>query len=524
MRATRRVTPWWLAALSALLLVGAYPPCDWGWLAWVTLVPLLLAIEEQSPRRAFAIAYVAGLLYFLGLLSWLLYVSAIGWVLLAAYLALFVGLFGWFVGFLTPHVSPRASLVLVPAAWVALEWARSHLLTGFGCGLLGYTQWRWLPVIQIADIVGAYGVSFLVVLVNVALWRGWRARRQPQPLIALPLVVGGVLAVTVAYGIWRLRMPIAGEAIRVAVVQGNIPQSRKWDAAWRDEILQQYMRLTARAVATDRPSLIVWPETSVPGLLGIDETVTNALVRLVAQVRVPCVVGAPTERVLATGLALYNSAVLVTPDGGLEARYDKLHLVPYGEFLPFERSLPWLRHLLPPLGDFSPGREATVFTIEGQETGDKRQVIVGSALRFSTLICFEDVFPSLARRFVRDGARLLAVITNDAWFGPTGAAAQHAQASVFRAIENRVSVVRAANTGLSCLIDPRGRLTASVQDNGGRRLFVAGSLTQPVLIPASAETIYNRCGDWFAVACVLLVLGGCCRPRRSPRPAPRQRR
>ncbi len=504
MRIARRLAPWWLAALSALLLVLSYPPFDWGWLAWVALVPLCFAIDGQSPRRAFAIAYVVGFLYFLGLASWIIYVTVVGWILLVVYLALFVGVFGWFVSRIQ-RLTLTAQLLLIPSAWVALEWARSHLLTGFGWGLLGYTQWRWLPIIQIADVTGAYGVSWVVVLVNVAWWLALRARRRSSSVRLVPVVIAAVLVPVWGYGLWRLQAPIDGQRLTIAVVQGSIPQSQKWDERLRDDIIARYDRLT-RVAAQQHPALIVWPETSVPGLLGADDDVTGPVVALARAIRTPLLVGAPTERVQGGSVRLYNSAILVTPDGGLEQRYDKLHLVPYGEFLPFERYVPWLRHVLPPMGDFAPGREATVFRVEGQGTRGKGQVVDG-AVRFSVLICFEDVFPSLARRFAREGAGLLLVITNDAWFGPTGAAAQHAQASVFRAVENRVSVARAANTGLSCFIDPWGRLTHRVQEATGRALFVSGVSVEPVLVTVGARSVYRVVGDGFAVGCACFALG-----------------
>ena len=521
---------WLLSLCSAVLLILAYPSPDWGWLAWGALVPLLLAIEDQSPRCAFLLGYGCGFLSFLGILYWLIYVSPVGWILLAAYLALFVGLFGWLVAIFSQRSMRNVecgmrsdahfALGWLPSAWVTLEWLRSHLLTGFGWGLLGYTQWRWLPMIQAADVVGAYGVSFLVVLVNVALWVGWRARRQDARCSVMPLIVGGVLLLTMGYGWWRLRTPIAGGQVNVAVVQGNIPQSQKWDESRKEDILNTYVRLTRQA-ARQRPDLIVWPETAVPGFLGADPDVTMALLEVVREIRVPCLVGAPTVWLRSDGVVDYNSAVLVTPEGGLEERYNKLHLVPFGEFLPFERYVPWLRRLLPPMGDFAPGETATVFRLHPSPEGDRLSARSLQS-RFSVLICFEDVFPSLARRFVQEGAGWLLVITNDAWFGPTGAAVQHAQASVFRAIENRVSVVRAANTGLSCFIDPWGRLTDSVQDAAGRQLLVEGMSAQPVLVTAG-RSIYQRVGDLFAWLCVVWV-GWCVIVRRLPLGTKRQGR
>ena len=498
MRARARLMPWLLALGSSALLVLSYPWPDWGWLAWGALAPLLVALEGQSPRRAFLLGYLCGVMFFLGLTWWLIYVTVIGWIVLCVYLALYVGVFGWLTSRVSLAPCPL-SLVLLPAAWVALEWARSHVLTGFGWGLLGYTQWRWLPVMQMADVCGAYGVSAAVVAVNVAAWSLLRRRSQAR---ITAFAASLVMTVVLGYGAWRLHQRIDGQPLRVAVAQGNIPQSQKWEPSLQGDILTTYARLTRQAAA-QHPDLIVWPETAVPGFLGLEPEVTDPVLTLVGEAGVPCLIGSPTEFLRVDRFVAYNSAVLVTPEGGLEQRYDKLHLVPYGEFLPFESWVPWLRRLLPPMGDFLPGDAATVFTVRAAD---------GGTARLSTLICFEDVFPQLTRRFTRAGAGLLAVITNDAWFNDSPAAVQHAQASVFRAVENRVSVVRAANTGVSCFIDPWGRLTGAVQDAAGRRVGVAGVSTQDVVVTRGGSA-YRTVGDLFAAACLALTLAALWRAR-----------
>ena len=195
-------------------------------------------------------------------------------------------------------------------------------------------------------------------------------------------------------------------------------------------------------------------------------------------------------RVTGQTLRATNSAALVDATGAIVGRYDKMHLVPFGEFVPFESTLPWLRTILPPIGDFVPGRDHTVFELD-------------SRLRFSVLVCFEDVFPSVARDFVRRGARMLVTITNDAWFGNTAAAYQHAQASTFRAVELGVPMVRAANTGWSGFIDANGRWLKSVRSAEGQELFVEGVAVCPIN-PEDSTTWYARWGDWFAWGCVLL--------------------
>ena len=467
-----------LALSSAVLLVCAFPLFSQPWCAWVALVPLLLLVRRTTARGAFWWSAVAGFVFFLGSMSWLIHVTLGGWILLCLYLALYVGAFG-----LLAHrmpASPWVPLGVLPAAWVALEYLRSHLLSGFGWNLLAYSQTPWTPVIQLADLTGPWGVSCLLVLVNVALAHALaRARGARRTGLVAALAVLAALG----YGSWRLRSLPDGPAVTAAVLQGNIPQAQKWDEAYTERILAQYERLTREASA-GQPQLIIWPETSVPGYLGLEEALTQRVIALAREGGVPLLVGAPMGRLRGTAWELTNSAVLVDAGGALEQRYEKLHLVPFGEMVPFEQALGWVRRVLPPIGEFSPGRDATVFRLEPLPP-------------FSALICFEDVFPDLARRFVRQGARWLVVITNDAWFGPSAAAYQHAQASVFRAVELRVPVARAANTGWSGCIDAAGRPLGSVADAHGAELFVPGMLTCE--IPAGpGRSLYLAWGDWFA--------------------------
>jgi len=429
-----------------------------------------------------------------------------------------------------------APLVVIPAIWVALEYLRSHFLSGFGWNLLGYSQTPLLPMIQLADLTGVWGVSYLIVMANVAI-ADWLMQRTRRTRLAV-IVAAGFVAAAWGYGHHRLTQPEAAEVVKVAVVQGNIPQEDKWEEAFRDAILGRYEELT-RGILPQAPQLIVWPETSVPGYVGIDEPLTARLLAFGQSVGVPLLIGAPMVVSQDGVWRVTNSAALLERDGTLVARYDKVHLVPFGEFVPGERWLPWLRDMLPPIGDFVPGEEYTVFQLEGQGAGDRGQgksstpssLVPPARLvahqpgrahpsppSFSVLICFEDIFPELARRFVQRGAQMLLTITNDAWFGKTAAAYQHAQASTFRAVELRVPMIRAANTGWSGCIDSRGRWLTSVQQPNGTELFVEGVASCEVSLGES-ETLYQRWGDWFAWIClgwsILGALVGSMRPRGS---------
>jgi apolipoprotein N-acyltransferase len=459
----------------------------------------------MTPRQAIRWSYLVGLAFFLGSIWWLVHVTVVGLIVLCAYLALYFGLFGVIVSRTsTVHRPPSTvPLFVIPSSWVALEYLRSHLLSGFGWNVLGYSQTPSLSAIQIADVTGVWGVSFVMVAMNVAIAQYLSERDVRKALPVMILAVGCVVA-TWRYGQARLAQPEAGGWVKVAVVQGNIPQEEKWDEAFQQAILERYERLT-REAATHSPQLIMWPETAVPGYLGFDQAMTQRVQQLAVFVQTPLLVGAPMGKPIDGTVHLTNSAALLDTMGAIASRYDKLHLVPFGEFIPFESVFPWLRKLLPPIGDFVPGHDHTVF--QSAIRNPQSAIPDAKALPFSVLICFEDIFPHLARQFVRRGARFLVTITNDAWFGNTAAAYQHAQASTLRAVELRVPMVRAANTGWSGCIDAKGRWIASVRDPRGQALFVEGVAVCEVAVASNSDSVYRRYGDWFAWLCLLGCLG-----------------
>ncbi|MBI3010255.1 MAG: apolipoprotein N-acyltransferase [Candidatus Omnitrophica bacterium] len=536
-----------LALSSAGLLIFAFPPFNQPWCAWIGLVPWLILLRSCTAYAAFGFSYLIGFLFFLGSIWWLTYVTVIGCIVLCAFLALYFGVFGWLVCVMcirpqthdtrhTTHeerkhdtrftiheklrescVASRESnlwsLMSAPASWVVLEYARSHWFSGLGWNLLGYSQIPWLPMIQIASVTGVWGISFAVVFVNACLAKSLQVQKRMPVLLSAMMI----LLVLWGYGVLCLKRSALAEKIRISVVQGNIPQEEKWEEEKRQEILDQYARLTLQA-AKEKPDLIVWPETSAPGYLGVEEELTQRVMEIARQSATFMLVGAPTATAEKGVWKLKNSAVLLGPDGNIRQQYDKLHLVPFGEFIPGERYFSWLRRFLPPIGDFVPGKAYTVFRMEGQGAGGRGRghlkfpspLAPRPSPPFSVLICFEDIFPELARRFVQEGARLLVVITNDAWFGPTAAAYQHAQASTLRAVELRVPLVRAANTGWSGCIDSSGNWQDAVQDAQGQELFVEGFKTCEVALKTQAVSFYQRFGDWLVLGCgsVLMVWWG----------------
>ncbi len=498
--------------LSAIFLILSFPDFNFEFLAWIGFVPLFFALEGKSPLRAFFISYLTGVLFFLGTIYWLIHVTLPGMIMVVLYLALYFGLFGVFCSYCLRPSSlvsrpskPYFLLGVIPASWTALELIRSHFLTGFGWDLLGYSQSFTLPIIQIADFAGAYGVSFIIVMVNVAIFITIKEfRRKEYHLTSLMIAVLVVFA-ALYYGTLRVRNIFTGEKLRVAVIQGNIPQLKKWDPSFKEAILSKYERLTKEA-ASFSPELVIWPETSVPGFLESEPELLGRMSGLAVDIKTPMLVGAPREDPNNKD-AYYNSAALINEEGRVIGRYDKIHLVPFGEYVPLRQVFSFVENFAPsPIGDFSAGSYYTVFDLLIKRSGrdkDRAWHMIKKA-RFSALICFEDIFPDLARKFVGEGANFLVNITNDAWFGKTCAGFQHAQSSIFRAVENRVNVIRAANTGVSCFINQQGRITGKVE-SGNNAIFVDGFKIGEIIL-TKTRTFYTVYGDVFAYLCLILTL------------------
>lgn len=484
-----------LAACSGVLLALSFPKVGWSLLAWIAFVPLLLACGRKGPAKAWRLGLCTGVVGFGGILYWInIVVTTYGklpvvasiavFLILTCYMALYVGLTCCLVRAAAERGIP---LVLgFPVFWVGLEYVRSFLLTGFPWASLGYSQYRQLQLIQIADLTGVYGVSFLVVLANVVIYLlirrfAGRDRGAGRPLygaVAFVLLLAGCLA----YGTWRLGQERPGRQLRVALIQGNIDQGIKWDPAFMEATIAIYERLSRQGASG--ADLLVWPESAAPFFFQEEGSPSERIRALARQTGVSLLFGSPAFVDDSDGRRYYNSAYLVSPAGEVLGRSDKMHLVPFGEYVPLARFLPFVNKLVEGVGDFSPGQ-----TIAPLDTG---------AARLGVLVCFEGIFPDLARRHVRAGAQVLVNITNDGWYGRSSAPYQHLSMAVFRAVENRRPLVRAANTGISALIDATGR----IERPSGlfEEAIVAGSITL-----GGADTGYTRWGDLFARVCLLAV-------------------
>jgi apolipoprotein N-acyltransferase len=377
-----------------------------------------------------------------------------------------------------------------------MEYVRSHLFTGFGWALLGHSQYLNLPIIQIADITGAYGVSFVAMMVNVVIYTllNGEAKKGARAFFVLLLIISGVLG----YGYLKLNNTEAAKGdLKISLIQGNIPQKMKWDSEFIDHIWSVYSTLT-REAGRDNPDLIIWPETALPGYME-DRELYKAVAQLARNTGSALLIGAPSYR--ESDEAIFNSAFLIGEGGDIIERYDKLHLVPFGEYIPFSRYIGFIRKVInKPIGTFGKGDEYTIFELE-------------NGLRFGVLICFEDIFANHVRRFAARDADFMVNITNDAWFMKTAAPYQHTQSSVFRAVENRMPLVRAANTGLSCFIDRTGRIFDSVKV-GADEIFVAGYKTNKIDM-FNAKSPYTRFGNIFVFLCALAVIIDSILSRRS---------
>jgi apolipoprotein N-acyltransferase len=474
--------------------VLSFPQYGHPLFAWIALAPLVLATTRGSLVRAFGLGLTAGVIYFAGTLYWITHVMAVYGGLarptavmvnaaLVAYLALFPALFAVIMRRLVVVFGVRA-LMAAPLVWVATELGRTYLFTGFPWVLLGYSQTTVLPVAQLASVTGVYGVSALVAAVGAALATVAASRRRTE---WLPAVIGtGVVVVAVVvFGgarLWRGQAE-QGEPVRVGLVQGNVDQAEKWDVTRASAIFDRYMRLSREAI-DQGARIVIWPESSAPFRFGEDEERTARIRALARESGTTLLLG--SDEVEREPVPRYfNSAFLVRPDGTTGAVYRKLHLVPFGEYVPLRQVFFFAAPLVETIADFSPGSAAVLLPI-------------GNRLA-STAICYEIVYPDLVRRFVRGGSELLTTITNDAWFGRTSAPHQHFTQAAMRAIENGRYLVRSANTGISGIVDPYGRVLA------------ASDLYEPAVIVGDVRyltglTVYSRTGDVFALASVLTVL------------------
>ena len=506
-----------LPVVSALLTTLSFPSVDLGFLAWVGLSPLLIALRLSRPAAAAGLGFLFGCLFCIGTFYWLNGIAGVTlpvFLLPVAAFGVYSLLFGFLYNVFGRSIGP--SIILgAPALWVALEYTRVNLFfLSLPWNLLGQSQYHYLPVIQIADLTGVYGVSFVLVMVNQLVSEILELaafRRTPRPnWVGQILAVTLVLGLTLTYGWSKLIAPVSGGQLRVAIVQANVLARNNMTPPDRVAHLRAYERLT-REAASAQPDLIVWPSSSLPAPMG-SMLVQYSTARLAYQTKAHLLVGGAGGDKIAPQLEGHqphaNSEFLISPSGQIAGEYHKIRLTPFNEYVPLQGKIPWPRWITPLRESFVPGETYTLFQI--------------SEARFGAPICGENMHPDLFRSFVRDGANFMVSVTNEAFYGRTSAPYQSLALNVFRAVENRVAVARAATTGISAFIEPTGRIVDRVVDGNGKDIFVSGFLVRNVPLSTS-RTFYTLYGDVFAsgmFALALVMVLASMVARRSSRPQP----
>ena len=501
---------------SALLFLASPGIVALPQLAWLALVPLFWGLHGQPPRRAALLGLICGLAYYLPLLYWIVIVLATYGqvplpiaVLALFFLALYMSCYLAGFAFLCAKAGPRLPLlVFAPVCWVALDLVRGLLFTGFPWLDLAYTQYNLPLLIQVADLAGHHGLTFLMMLANALIFTlavSFFRRKTATASATLITAAAVLLLMASGYSLWRMQtLPAAiaqAEQMEVAAVQGNIPQDQKWQPAFQRETIDTYLRLSNALFPTREPQLIVWPETALPFYPYEHPLFLRLHSELTRPHQAYLLTGAPhREKTSVAGpLSYANSAFLLSPDGRIVGRYDKQHLVPFGEYIPFRRILSFASPLVETLGAFSPGQTNTPLSCQNSRIG--------------VLICFESIFPEISRQQAEAGANLLVTITNDAWFGRSSAPWQHLAMGVFRAVETRKTLIRAANTGISAFVDPMGRIQQASP------LFAEYARSQPVAL-LEGLTCYVRWGylfPWFCLLLTLAAMGVNRRKKKAPR-------
>ena len=483
-----------LAVMSGILLFLSFPKYGSGALAWIALVPLFLALRDvTSVRQGMLLGFVTGITCHIGLIYWIAYVVVnyghlpiyLGitlMFLLAGYLSLYTALFAAGIIFLRRKIPLYFA---APVLWLVLEYCKSHLLTGFPWENLGYSQYLYHYIVQFADIAGVYGLSLVIVVVNAVLLEIIFLKLKKR-IIAV-LVVVFVIAGIFVYGTLRSKQIDSylqnAAGVEVSLIQGNIDQAIKWDEGARKETVNIYEQLSLQT-ATAKGSLIVWPETAVPFNYQDVSDLQKQVRDISSKTKSWFIFGSTSYDKVTTNENFYNSAYLLSPKGEIKGRYDKVHLVPYGEYVPLRNIFPFIKKLTAGIGDFSRGSGYDPLTIDGKKIG--------------ILICYEGILPFAAGAYKRNGAELLVNITNDAWFGATSAPYQHFSMTVFRAIENRLYLVRAANTGISAVVNPKGEIVS--QTNIFERAALKGNVKY-----VNIRTIYAQYGDVLVIFCFILT-------------------
>ena len=504
MDSTTRLQRYLLAILSALFLSFAFPPYHLGFMAFFGLVPIFYLLEGVSPGLAFKWGYVWGLFFHIANLYWIGSITIAGVIGAILFLSLYFALFLYLAAIFREYLGNKA-IIWYPFLWLFVEFIRSLGVLGFPWSSIGYTQTYYIDFIQFATITGVFGVSFWILWINICVylllknWKSWRKSLLYGSLLALLIFLPWF------YG--KLTIPDKDEfkeKIDVAIIQGNIDPLAKWNEAFLARNFSIYEHLTHQALKDTTIDLAIWPETATACYLRSRPEYLERVRNMVDSSSVGLLTGTPDYKLFGNGsYKAYNAIFLILPNYRGIQYYYKRHLVPFGEKVPLSEHFPflekWLDALQTGVGDFAEGKDYNLFELPGTYLKQRGITEVKSSLLFAGVICYESIFQDEVRRFIKKGAKFLVIVTNDAWFGKTAAPYHHAQIAVFRAIENRVSVARCANTGVSMIIDPYGRVLTKT------KLFKREIIKGPIVVRRE-KTFFTRHGDIFTY----VVVGALC--------------
>ncbi len=492
-----------IAAVSGLLIALTFPDYGFWPLAWVGLAPLFIVLRGKTLLCATGLGFVTGLVYFGPTLYWIsntmtnfasmpLWIAGGATSLMVSAAALYPAAVAHLFNRIERRFGWETALLMAPFCWITLEFIRGNQFDfSFTWARLADSQYVFLPIIQMADIAGEEGLGFLIVLANTAVAKVfWWAMQPAKDKKRFPgghvAITAGLIAMALLYGYWRLEAPAKPdvEKIKVALIQGNIDQSKKWRREYRDVQIEIYKTRSIDA-ARKGAKLIVWPETAAPFYFGVNRTYDEKLLSLARDTKAPIIFGAPGFKKEGKETVSFNRAWVARPDGFTQ-KYDKIHLVPFGEYVPFKKMLFFINRVVTAIGDMRPGASLDLLDTGGSHVGVQ--------------ICYEIIFPKYSREIAKLGAGAIANITNDSWYGVSPASNQMMAMAVFRAVENRIPVLRAAQTGVSAVIDSTGKITSRT------RLFVEDTLIKEIALKKGGVTIYGETGNLFSWICVVATL------------------
>lgn len=478
---------WQLAILSGVLVGLSYPPLHLGFIIWFGLIPLIHVLLNVKPGQAAKFAFLASITANFISLYWIGFNSGAGFLPVFASLigaVIYLGIFWSGLGYLVSFIEKRNSkgLLVLPFVWVAMELVRSLGALGFPWINLGLTQTEYLPLIQIADITGSYGISFWIILINIGFYLALISIDKRKYLIITSLI----FMLVFSYGLVRINTVknIKSEPVSIAITQSNINPNEKWEPELREEIFSLMHSLLDSALNLN-PDLVLWPESAVPSYLRLSSHRRRPITEKLAKFNIPLLSGTVDRIIDEDGEKIYyNSSIFIKPDDSIKM-YHKIHLVPFAEYIPLSEKFPSLKKLNFGQGNFTSGKEYTVFKLD--------------SVKFSNIICYESSMPKIVKGLVKNGAQFITIQANDGWLGNSAGPYQHFELAKLRAIENRVPIVRCANTGISGVINPIGIVQQKIP-LGKKSIIIAN------IFPSENLTFYTRYGEVFSIFCIIISL------------------